>query len=208
MLLLLRSAVGGAVTANLGIAFGLAAVPGTTANLGIQMGLAAPTSVELNIFNTQDLHFGLTSIPVGFLTRSANVDAHLDLIATGGFGEHAAFGIQMGLAGTVGSSFTSAANLGIAMGLTGALASSNTAIQGLKLDLSGAPTISGGTLTPTANLGFTLGLVAGPVALGSQANLDMTFALQSAPSTSVLNLATEMRLSFSADEIRLFFRKG
>lgn len=206
--LLLKSSAGGSPVANLGITFGLSAISGVLANLDMHLDLLPPNAVELQVTNTQDIHFGLTSIPIGFLTRSANLDSTLGLIAVGGFAEHATLTIQMGLAGTVGTSFTSAANVGIVMGLTGSLASANTASPDIKLGLSGAPTISGGTLTPSANLGMNFGLTASQPGFVAQANLDVKLDLQAIAGIFVPTLATQMRLSFSADEIRTFFRKG
>jgi len=206
--LLLKSGAGASPVANLGILFGLSGVPGIGATLDMRLELQPPNSVELQSTNTQDIHFGLTSIPLGFLSRSANVDSRLDLVAAGGFGEHATFAIQMGLAGSVGTSFTSSANLGIVMGLTGSLTGNLIAAPDIQLGLSGAPTISGGTLTPAANVGMTLGLTSTLPAFAAQANISLNFNLASVPGIAVPNLATDMRLSFATDEIRLFFRKG
>jgi hypothetical protein len=209
MLLLLKTAAGGAVSANLGINFGLSSVSGPQASLGLLISLQSPTSVELQVTNTQDIHFGLTSISAGFLTRSATVDAHLDLGSTSGYAETSNLGITFGLSGTVGSTLQGIASPGISFGLTGSLQSIHSAALTTNLGIAGAATISGGTVNVAASIGLQLNLATAPV-MTSVASADMDLDLHGiglalTPTTS--QVAT-MRLTFEADQIRTFFRRG
>lgn len=207
MLLLLKSPAAGTAAATLGLTLGLSAIPGTTATLGISASLTTPTAVEVNLFGIQDIHLGLVGIPVGFLTRSASFDTQLGMVATGGFGVSPVMDITLGLSGTVGSFLQSTATPGIALGLTGAAVTPSSAILTTVLGLSGAPEVSGGTLTPSATAGLQLSLAGSPV-IGASSIVDATLGLTGIPAIKIPNLATEMRLSFTTDEIRLFFRKG
>lgn len=157
MLLLLRGA-SGPVGANVGINFGLNGIAGPTAQLGMSLDLGPPNSVELNIFSVLDLHFGVNAISAGFLSRTANLDAHLVLAGNAGFVEVANLDIHTGLAGTVGSFLQGIANLGITCGLAGALVAQVSVNHDIHLLIAGVASISGGTLTPFANLDLQLTL--------------------------------------------------
>ena len=207
MLLLLRGVVSGATAATLGLSLGLSGVAGTTATLSTQVGLTQPTTVELNVFASPDIKIGLTGIPVGFLSRSATLDSQLGLAAVGGFGQIPTLTLTLGLSGTVGSFLQGLANPAITHGLSASGTISGASNLRTFLALSGSPTVSGGTVTPSASTGLQLSL-AGTAVLSTQSILDITHDLTGAGITKVPNLATDMRLSFETDEIRLFFRKG
>lgn len=209
MLLLLKSPASGIAAATCSLSLGLSAVAGATATLSLIAGLTPPESVELNVFVTPTLNLGLTAIPVGFLTRSSTVSLQLPLAATGGFGSPVNLSLALGLSGTVGSFLQGTATETLVLGLTGAGANPGVATLSAQLGLIGAPTVSGGTLTPTASLPLTLSLAGVPVMI-SGAIVDMTLALQGTGIASIplINQAVGMRLTFEADEIRTFFRKG
>lgn len=212
MLLLLRSAPSGSPAANLGITLGLAGIAGPTAALAITLGLGAPNSVELNVFATPDVRFGLTGISTGFVTRSANVDLHTDLVAFGGFGEHANCDVLMGLTGTsaAGGFLQGTAALGTTLGLTGSVQIVGiTAAPDIHLSIAGLPTISGGTVSSAATLDTRLSLNGAPV-LTSIAAADIHLDMHGTgiALTSTSSPAASMRLTFEADEIRTFFRRG
>ena len=207
MLLLLKSPASGAAAASLGLTLGLSAIAGTTANLGITLGLTPPESIELNVFVTPDIKFGVSAISSGFLTRSATLDTQLNLLPVGGYGASPTMTLLMGLSGTVGSFLQANATPGITCGLTANPASPGAATLDTVLTISGAPMVSGGTVTPTAVLTHTLGLSAALTGLGF-ATTDILMDLTGTPIAKVPNLATNMRLSFEADEIRLIFRRG
>lgn len=157
MLLLLRG-VSGQVGANLGIAFGLNGIAGPTAQLGVTLDLGPPTSVELNVFASLDVHFGINAISAGFLSRSANLTTLFGLGGNPGFVEIANLDIKTGLAGTVGSFLQGIANLGITCGLAGGLVAQISVNHDIKLSIAGIASIANGTLTPFANLDLSLTL--------------------------------------------------
>lgn len=209
MLLLLRGAAPIAPAANFGIVFGLSAIPGVTANFDIHMDLVPPTAVEVLLTAKFDIKFGLLAIPIGYVSRSANLDTHLGLNAIGGFGERANLGIKFGMTATVGTSFNGQANFDTVFGLT----ASPTVVTGIapldiKFGLSGAPSISGGTLTPTTNLEINLDMAASPRFV-DRANLDITMNLNGTAVIAAPPPVTiaSMALSFESDTLRLFFRK-
>lgn len=207
MLLLLKSPASAAAAATCSLGLGLSAVAGTTATLTLVAGLTPPESVELKVFVTPTLNLGLTAIPVGFLTRTAIASLQLSLAAAGGFGSPTNLSLLLGLSGTVGSTLQGTAIETLVLGLTSA--GTNPAIGTLtaQLGLTGAPTISGGTVTPSASLPLVLSLAGVPVMV-STAICDLTTTLTGDGGSKVPNLARDMRLSFSSDETRLFFRKG
>lgn len=207
MLLLLKSPATGLAAATVGISLGLTAIAGTTASLGITLGLTPPESVELNVFVTPDIRIGLTAISSGFLTRTATLTTNLDLPASGGFGASPVMDIHMGLSGTVGLFLQAAATPAITLGLTGAGVVPGRASLSTVLGLSGAPDVSGGTVNPSASLSHTLTLTAGLTGLGF-GTLGMVMDITGTGQYAIPTLATQMRLSFSADEIRTFFRRG
>lgn len=177
MLLLFKPAV--AVTAaNIGIVLGLAAAGSVaTANLGISIGLNAPTSIELMVSGTPDIHFGLTGISVGFLSGTANLSTALGITAGGGFGEHAAPDIKIGLAGTVGSFFDGGAvATSITFGLSGSATPTAAAAIPVQLGLSGVANVSGGTVTPTSNIPLNFGLM-GAAGFVDRATADLVMTL-------------------------------
>lgn len=209
MLLLLKSPPSGIAAATCTLSLGLAALAGPQATLTLVAGLNAPNSVELNVFVTPDLTLGLTAIPVGFLTRTATADLQLPLSAQGGFGASATPSLNLGLSGTVGSFLQGTATETLVLGLTGAGSSPGSATLSAQLGLTGAPTVSGGTLTPTTSLPLTLSLSGAPVMIAGSL-LDLTLGLTGTGITPipVSSQARTMRLTFETDEIRVFFRKG
>lgn len=207
MLLLLRSVASGAAAASLGITLGLSAVAGTTATLNVTLGLTPPESIELNVFATPDIHFGLSGISSGFVSNSAILDTHLNLPAMGGFTASPTLGILIGLSGTVGGTLQGNASADIHCGLTGSLQVVPGATQTIVCGLAGTPTVSGGTLTPTANVDLIFTLAGQPVSL-SAALCDLKLDLAAAGQFAIPTLATQMRLTFSSDEIRTFFWRG
>jgi len=159
MLLLLRSPPSGVAAANLGINLGLSGIAGPLASLGLTLGLTPPESVELNITGASDIHFGISAISTGFVSRTATVDILTGLSASGSFSASPTLGIALGLSGTVGSFLQNSATLGILCGITGQVTALPTAVLGTILGLSAFPTgISGGTVTPSATVGIALGV--------------------------------------------------
>jgi len=207
MLLLLKSVVSGAAAASLGITLGLSGVAGTSATLDLHAGLTPPESVELNIFVTPDVHFGLSGISAGFVSNSATLNTLANLSGVGGFTATPTLALLMGLSGTVGGTLQGNASAGITCGLSGLLQVLPSAVQTILCGLTGIPTLSGGTLTPTASIPLTLSLAGQPVSVAG-AICDLTLDLTGTAQFAIPTLATQMRLSFSADEIRTFFRRG
>jgi len=115
--------------------------------------------------------------------------------------------ITLGLSGTVGSFLQSTATPDITLGVTASGVTPGVGSLSTVLALAGAPQLSGGTLTPTASAGLQLTLVGSSV-MGAGSLVNTTLNLTGVPAIKIPNLATEMRLSFETDEIRLFFRKG
>lgn len=209
MLLLFKAAPAGVAAGTLGITFGLSGIAGTTGTADIHFGLSPITSIELNVFGTADIHFGLSGIPLGFLTRAGTVDTQLNLAGFGGFGDTRTVGIVLGLSGTIGTTLQGNGVLGINLGLSANGIPSGAGVLRTILGLTGTPTISGGTITPTGSVGISMDLVAIPVMVAN-ALADLTLDLQGVGVLAIPfeNQARTMRLSFSADEIRTFFRKG
>jgi hypothetical protein len=209
MLLLLKGAQSGIAAATLGIGFGLSGIAGTTASLGVVIGLTPPEAVEANIFVTPDIHFGLSAISTGFLTRTASLSTTLDLAPRGGFGASPTLGILMGLSGTVGTFLQSTAIPGITMGLTASLASPATASLSTVFTIAGSPTISGGTVSTAATHTIQMSLNGAPIFVG-RASLDMDLNLTGIGTLAIPfeNQARTMRLTFECDQIRTFFRRG
>jgi hypothetical protein len=209
MLLLLKAAPTGVAAATLGLGFGLSGIAGTQASLGVVIGLSAPNSVEVNVFGIQDIHFGLNAISVGFLTRNANLSTALDLTPEGGFGASPTIGILMGLSGTVGTFLQGTATPAITMGLTANLASPSSASLTTVFTIAGSPTISGGTISTAATHTIQMTLNGAPLFV-DRSSLDMDLGLTGIGILAIPfeSQARTMRLSFSADEIRTFFRKG
>lgn len=209
MLLLFKPAVT-LPAASLGIVLGLSgAGSGVTATLTTNIGLTAPTSIELRVNVTPDIHLGLVGIPVGFKSGVANIPLQIGINSKGGFGEVATPAILMGLSGTVGSFFDGGnVTLGTALGLSGNAAPSVNATPTIKLGITGTPTVSDGTVTPTATTGIVLG-VTGSGFFANQAIADITFDLNGTGATQAPPTVTiaSMALTFEADSMRMFFRK-
>lgn len=208
-LLLLFNQPSGPTSALLRTQVGLTAIGGPQATLGVTIGESTPSSVELNIFANSNVAIGLTGVSVGFFSGSANLDNTVSLFAFPGFGAVPALAIHIGLTGTVGSFIQSAAAMPLSIGLTG---HGNMLVAGpfsVSIGLSAAVTISGGTVAPTSNLSLTTTLNGAAVAL-SDLSLSLTtqVGLVGAAEITEPGLATGMRLSFGADQIRTFFRKG
>lgn len=178
-----------------------------TANVDIALGLGAPTSIELRVNAVENIALGLTAIGKAYVTRSANLTTITGLTARGGFGDVVALTTTLGLSGTVGPFLDGIASVGIQHGLSGAGSISTPAILATQLGLAGAPTITGGTIDSTAALTISMGLTA-PERIGSFAVLDVGLALLATGSVHFETVVTDMRLTFAADEIRLFWRKS
>jgi hypothetical protein len=209
MLLLLRSPPSGTPAAVVAIGLGLAAFGSTTtASVGTSFGLTL-SSIEINV--SADVGFAnkLTGISVGFLSAPATaIPIAFGLPAGGGFGAVTQLTTLFGLSGTIGTTLQGTATPAISFGLPAAPSIVTSANPRITLALAGSPiTVSGGTITPTAVAGITLSLNGFAIPLAT-AVCDIATDISGTPITSVLNLATQMRLSFEADEIRLFFRKG
>lgn len=209
MLLLFKPAVGSPAAA-IGITCGLVAAGSlATAAIGISLTLNAPTSIELQVTAVPDIHFGLSGISIGFLTRTASVGMQLGIQAAGGFGGTASPSILMGLSGTVGSFFDGGAvTLGTVFGLSGATAPSVAASLPINFAIVGVPTITGGTVTPSASTGIVLGLAGMPILVGrATADIALTVngvgVILAPPPVTIASMA----LSFESDTMRLFFRK-
>jgi len=207
MLLLLRSAASGLPAGNAGITLGTVGIAGPVGAASITFGVPAPTNLEINVFAAASLSVTAAGIPVGFVSGTATGDLHLSLIGFGGFGFVARGDITLGVAGTVGSTLQGIGNASTTLGGTGAPLATTTAGVSLFLNLSGAATISGGTLTPSATTAIQLS-INGSAVLGTLASGDIDINVAGTGYPQIVGLATQMRLSFSCDEIRTFFRKG
>jgi len=208
VLLLLRSPPSGSPAAVASIGFGLtAAGSASTATLSFSLGLTL-SAIEINVSADVGFTNQLTGISAGFLSAPATlIPVAINVSASGGFGSVTTLTTLFGLTGTVGSTLQGQANSAMTFGLSGSPIIVSPATVGLNLGLTAAATLSGGTLTPTAQVGIRLDLTAASF-LGSQAICDTQFGLQGTGFPQIVGLATQMRLSFSSDEIRTFFRKG
>lgn len=177
MLLLLRSPPSGVAAANLGINFGLSGIAGPLASLSLILDLAPPNAVEVNLSAGLDVHFGITAISSGFLSRTATVDASLGLSASPAFTASPSLGLTLGLSGTVGSFLQNSATLAVICGVTGQVTALPAATLGTILGISGLPIISGGTLTPSASLGTMLGLSIGQAVFASNGSMSVSINL-------------------------------
>jgi len=207
MLLLLRSAASGLPAGNAGIQFGVNGIAGPVATAGISFGVPSPTSIEINVFANAGLQLEAIGIPVGFLSSSGNADLHLSAVGSGGYGFVANADIRFTVTGTVGSTLQGVGNANIALGGAGAAIATTTAGVSLFLNITGAATISGGTLTPSGSTKIALSLNGNSV-LGTSTLADIHFDVHGQGFPQIVGLATQMRLSFSCDEIRTFFRRG
>ena len=181
MLLLLRGAISAAPAATLGITFGLSGVSGPTASVGIALGLTPPNEFELNVVATSDIHFGLTGISSGFLSRSAVLDTRMDISATPSFTDVVSVPLVFGLSGTVGSFLQNSATLGINFDISGQIGALPVATLTTVLGISGAPTISGGTVSTASTLGINFGLSLTAPVLLSTGTVDLKFSVQAVP---------------------------
>lgn len=208
MLLLLRSPPSGTPAAVASIGFGLnAAGSVATANISFSLGLSL-SAIEINVSADVGFTNQLTGISAGFLSAPATlIPVAINVTAAGGFGSVTTLTTVFGLTGTVGSTLQGQANAAMTFGLTGSPLIVSSANAALTLGLAAAATLSGGTLTPVAQIGIQLDLNAAPF-LGSQAICDTQLGLQGTGFPHIVGLATQMKLSFSSDEIRTFFRKG
>lgn len=208
MLLLLRSPPAGPVSALASFGFGLNASGSvSTALVSFSMGLALG-SIEINVSADVGFTHKLSGISTGFLSAPATmVPVAVDVTATGGFGAAAQLTSTFGLTGTVGSTLQGIGSPAMTFGLTGSPLIAITGNSALTLGLAGTPVVSGGTVTPAALTSISLNLV-GAGLLPAQAICDTQVGLQGTGFPHIVGLATQMRLSFSSDEIRTFFRKG
>lgn len=169
----------------------------------------APTSIELQVFATVQGTGTITAIPQGFLTRTATVDGTGSIAAFGGFGDVLAVAGLGGVTATVGSFFDGGA---LSISGSGAVSAAgqfaSTALVAGVGAVSAVPTISGGTLSLSATVAGRGDFAVSRPVLSALAIVDGSGGIQAAGSLAIPTLATQMRLSFSADEMRLFFRKG
>lgn len=182
-------------------------VTATCAGVGA---LNAPTSVELMVSASCAGVGGVIAIPTGFLTRSATVDGQGNVVAFGGFGSVVNVPGIGGVTATVGSFFDGGAltinGVGAAVG-AGRPVPPATLIAGFG-SVTAVPIISGGTVSSAAQInGFGALSVTFP-ALVATVLADGSGDVQATGGFGIQPLATQMRLSFSADEIRVTFRKG
>jgi len=205
MLLLLKTPPSGATTATLGLALGLMGDPGAHATADLTLGLSPPTAIEANVFGNLGVTLGLQGISVGLLTRSASCDLSLPILAAGGFGDIPTLTLALGLSGTVGSFLQGTGSCDLTLGITGAASVPAQGTLPLTLGLSAAADLSGGTLTPTAMAGLALSLNGAPL-IGSVASLDLSLDLQPTSELIFGSAATQMRVTFQGDSIRMFFK--
>jgi hypothetical protein len=208
MLLLLRSPPSGAPAATIAATGSLTASGTTGATTLTAIGSLAVNAIELHVFGTFDGQGNLQGLSQNFVTATAAFIAHGDLAPIVGFGPSAALAAFGNLTATVGSIFQGIAALNASGGLTvaGKLISSARYIATGSLNAVG--TVTGGIVTPAALLAATGSLTITGAVLATNANLDGSGDLQGQGFPQQVGFATQMRLSFSADEIRLFFRKG
>jgi hypothetical protein len=191
---------------NLGVTFVNA---GTSVTFATTMGFGPFDSVELQVSATLGLTTGFSA--TGFLSLGPGVTfaTNLGLAAQGGFANQVTFANQLNSGWTVGSTLQGSVAFGTLTALSGDLRVVPGVSFGTLLGFSpGQPVVSGGTLTPGVSFGLQMGLVAAPYLVDSARFTlisDFTATLQPAP---IPAFATQMRLSFSADTIRTFFRKG
>jgi hypothetical protein len=208
MLLLLKSPASvnpaGALTAT-----GSLNATGSTGSVNLSgTGSLALANFELHVFGIFSGAGDLQALPQNFRTGFGSLTANGDLQGTPGFGPTAVLAGLGNLSGTVGTVFQGIAALNAQGGLTAAgRIISSAQLTGLgKLAAVGA--VSGGIVTPTAVLAAVGALTVTGTVLSITASLDGQGDLQGAGFPSIVGLATQMRLSFSCDEIRTFFRKG
>jgi hypothetical protein len=169
----------------------------------------APTSIEFQVSGSC-LGTGLvTAISSGFLSRTAFVDGTGLVSAFGGYGETATITGTGLVSATVGSFFDGGA---VSVTGTGSVTAAGSfgdipLFIGGSGSVTGIPTITGGTITVSATAqGIGLCSASMPLLI-EQASLMGTGTVTATGETAVTSLATDMRLSFESDEIRLFFRK-
>jgi len=177
MLLLLKSPPSGVAAANLGITLGLSGIAGPLASLGLVLDLTPPNAVEVNISAGLDLHFGVSAVSSGFLSRTASIDLVSGLSAVGGYTDNPTLGLALGLSGTVGSFLQNSATFAVTFGVTGQVTALPTASISTILGLSGAPIISGGTVTPSASVGLTFGVSAASAVFANNGTMAVSIKL-------------------------------
>jgi hypothetical protein len=163
--------------------------------------------IELNVFGAAAVKIGVSGIPIGFLTSSGNASISVTTTGFGGFGFLARGDIRFNVTGTVGSTLQGIGIASLTFTDAGAGRIQTPASASTRLDVAGTPSLSGGTLTPAGSTGITL-TVGGSAGFSETALADIQFDVQGTGFPEIVGLATQMRLSFSCDEIRTFFRKG
>lgn len=208
MLLLLRSPPSGTPAATIAAIGSLTASGTTGATTLAGTGSLAVNAIELHVFGTFDGHGNLQGLSQNFVTAIGALTGHGDLAPIVGFGPSAALAAFGNLTATVGSIFQGIAVLNASGGLTvaGKLISSATYAANGRLTAVGI--VTGGVVTPAALLAANGSLTITGAVLATNATLDGSGDLQGQGFPQQVGFATQMRLSFSADEIRLFFRKG
>jgi len=210
MLLLLKGASGTLTATIAGVGAVVASGSTVSATLAGRGDLIPPESIELMISADIAGVGGVLAISQGFLSRSASVDGIGIVTAFGGFGATLTLAGMGGVTGTVGSFFDGGA---VALAGTGAVSAAaqhvipSTLIAGTGA-VAASPIISGGTISSAAVVAGTGSVSASTPLLTAVLTLDGQGGIQATGGYAIATLATQMRLSFSADEIRTFFRRG
>jgi hypothetical protein len=208
MLLLLRSPATGPVSATLTAQGGLTASGSTGAIALSGVGGLTLGDIELYIFATFDGQGTLQALPAGTAVRSASLTATGDLLAFGGYAGSANLSGLGTLSGTVGTVFQGNAILSGTGAITGVLRYIAIATLSGRGTLSAVGVVTGGVVTPNAVLAGVGNLTVTGAVLGVNARLNGTGDLSGFGFPQQVGFATQMKLSFSCDEIRTFFRKG
>jgi len=209
MLLLLRGTPGTLTATIAGIGAVVASGSTVSATIAGMGSVGLPESIELMVFADIGGVGGVTAISQGFLTRTATVAGEGSVVAFGGYGATLNFSGIGGVTATVGSFFDGGAVTLAGIGtVSGAGVFTSAAFLAGFGSLSAIPVISGGTISSAATvagIGIVTGAIPIQMAIGSLEGMGDILAI---PSVGVPNLATQMRLSFGADDMRLTFRKG
>lgn len=208
MLLLLKSPPSGIPAGTLA-AFGSLSASGSTQASNLSgSGSLTLSAIELHVFATYAASGNLQALPQNFRVGAGALTANGNLSATVGFGPSATLAAFGNLSGTVGTVFQGIGALNAQGGLT---------VSGVLLDtgklialgnLAATGQVTGGVVTPSALLAAHGDLVITGASFALNANLSGQGDLSGFGFPQQVGFATQMRISFSADEIRVFFRKG
>jgi len=208
MLLLLRGAAPANPSVTFSLQSGLAFDNSAHVTFANVLSFGPFDSVELQISVNFDLHTGLTPIPFLTVGPGVSFDTHLGLTGLGGYSDRVTFANTLNSGWTVGSTLQGAVSFAITSALTGDLRAAPVCALGLVSAISwGVPNISGGTLNAGVSFALQSALLGTPIFVDG-VSFDAHTDLQATARIVIPNLATEVRLSFETDEMRLFFRKG